>query len=172
MELVEAIKTRRSIRRFTDKPVDDKLIKQIIELGNLAPSAGNLQPRDFVVVKNQETKDKLTQAALNQKFISKASHVIVVCANMKRVTPYGNRGHELYTIQDTAAAIQNMLLAVVDLGLASCWIGAFNENMVVEILDLPSYIRPVAILPIGFSDAGPKESTRIPIEDLIRFERW
>ena len=172
MELTEAIKTRRSVRRFTNKPVEDELIKQIIELGNLAPSAGNLQPRDFVVVKNQETKDKLTQAALNQKFISQASHVIVICANMKRVTPYGNRGHELYTIQDTAAAIQNMLLAVVDFGLSSCWIGAFNENAVVDILDLPSYIRPVAILPIGHSDVGPKDSSRIPIEDLIRYEKW
>jgi nitroreductase len=172
MELIQAIATRRSVRRFTQKPVDDKIIKQIIELGNLAPSAGNLQPRDFVVVKNQETKDKLTQAALNQRFISQASHVIVVCANMKRVTPYGNRGHELYTIQDTAAAIQNMLLAIVDFGLASCWVGAFNENMVVDLLELPSFIRPVAILPIGYSDVGHKDSSRIPADDLIHFEKW
>jgi nitroreductase len=172
MELVEAIKTRRSVRRFSDKPIDDDTIKQIIELGNLAPSAGNLQPRDFVVVKNQDIKEKLTQAALNQKFIAQAPIVIVVCANMKRVTPYGNRGHELYTIQDTAAAIQNMLLVVVDLGLASCWVGAFNENMVVDILELPSYIRPVAILPIGYSDTKGGSSSRIPVEDLIRYERW
>ena len=172
MELTEAIKTRRSVRSFSNKPVDEDTIKQIIELGNLAPSAGNLQPRDFVVVKNQETKEKLTQAALNQKFIAQAPFVIVICANMKRVTPYGNRGHELYTIQDTAAAIQNMLLAVVDFGLASCWVGAFNESMVVDILELPSYIRPVAILPIGYSDTGSKEPSRIPIEDLIRYEKW
>jgi nitroreductase len=172
MELIKAIKTRRSVRRFTNKPVEDEMIKQIIELGNLAPSAGNLQPRDFVVVKNQDTKKKLAKAALNQKFIAQAPFVIVICANMKRVTPYGNRGHELYTIQDTAAAIQNMLLAVVDFGLSSCWVGAFNENMVVDILGLPSYIRPVAILPIGYSDIQQGTYSRIPVEDLIRYEKW
>ncbi|MHA2281190.1 MAG: nitroreductase family protein [Promethearchaeota archaeon] len=172
MELVEAIKARRSVRRFTDKPVDDNLIKQIIELGNLAPSAGNLQPRDFVIVKDENAKNQLAQAALNQKFISQAPVLIVVCANMKRVTPYGNRGHELYCLQDTAASIQNMLLSIVDLGLSSCWVGAFNENEVVDILDLPSYVRPVAILPIGYSDTKSGSSSRIPIEDLIRYEKW
>jgi nitroreductase len=172
MELVKAIKIRRSVRRFTNKPVKDEIIKQIIELGNLAPSAGNLQPRDFIVVKKQETKKQLAQAALNQKFISDAPFVIVICANMKRVTPYGNRGHELYCIQDTAAAIQNMLLVIVDFGLSSCWVGAFNENMVVDIMGLPSYVRPVAILPVGYSDTIPGSSSRIPIDDLIRYEKW
>ena len=172
MELVEAIKTRRSIRRFLNKPIDDDTIKHIIELGNLAPSAGNLQPRDYVIVKNPETKKKLAQAALNQNFIAQAPVVIVVCANMKRTTPYGNRGLSLYSIQDTAAAIQNMLLAIVDLRLSSCWVGAFNENEVVDILGLPSFVRPVAILPIGYSDIEFKESSRIPTDDLIHFEKW
>jgi nitroreductase len=172
MELTQAIKTRRSVRRFTNKPVDENIIKQIIEMGNMAPSAGNLQPRDFVVVKNPDTKKHLVKAAHGQKFIAKASHVIVVCANSQRASPYGNRGTDLYTIQDTAAAIQNMLLAIVDFGLSSCWVGAFNEEMVSEKLGLPPHIRPVAILPIGYSDAGRGSSSRIPIEDLIHYEKW
>lgn len=172
MELIEAIKTRRSVRGFTNKPINDDTIKHIIEMGNLAPSAGNLQPRDFVVVKDENIKKQLAQAALNQNFIIQAPVVIVVCANMKRVTPYGNRGYELYCLQDTAASIQNMLLAVVDQGLSSCWVGAFNENEVVDALDLPSYVRPVAILPIGYSDTQAGSSSKIPIEDLIRYEKW
>lgn len=172
MELSEAIKTRRSVRRYTKKPVEEDTIKQIIEMGNMAPSAGNLQPRDFVVVKNQKTKQQLAQAALNQKFITQAPFVIIVCANSERASPYGNRGTDLYTIQDSAAAIENMLLVIVDYGLSSCWVGAFNENMVADILGLPNHIRPVAILPIGYSDAGRRSSSRIPIENLIHYEKW
>ncbi len=172
MELSQAIKTRRSIRRFTDKPVEDEKIKQIIEMGNLAPSAGNLQPRDFVVVKNQDTKQHLVNAAQGQKFIAKASHVIVVCANSERASHYENRGTDLYTIQDTAAAIQNMLLTIVDLGLSSCWVGAFNEKMVSDALGLPSHIRPVAMLPIGYSDVVSGGGSRIPTEDLVHYEKW
>lgn len=172
MELTQAIETRRSVRRFTAKPVEDEKIKQIIELGNLAPSAGNLQPRDFVVVKNQEIKDRLANAAHGQKFITQASHVIVVCANSQRASPYGNRGTDLYTIQDTAAAIQNMLLAIVDSGLSSCWVGAFDEKMVTDALGLPAHIRPVAILPIGYSETVSGSSSRIPIEDLVHYEKW
>jgi nitroreductase len=172
MELTQAIKTRRSVRRFTEKPVEDEKIKQIIEMGNLAPSAGNLQPRDFVVIKNQDTKQHLVNAAHGQKFIAKASYVIVVCANSQRASPYGNRGTDLYTIQDTAAAIQNMLLTIVDLGLSSCWVGAFNEKMVSDTLGLPSHIRPVAMLPIGYSDVVSGSGSRIPVEDLVHYEKW
>ena len=172
MELSETIKTRRSIRRFTDKPVDENIIKQIIEMGNLAPSAGNLQPRDFVVVKDQKTKERLAKAAHNQMFITQAPYIVVVCANIKRANPYGARGTELYCIQDSAAAIQNMLLTIVDYGLSSCWVGAFKEKMVAKILMLPSHIRPVAMLPIGYSDAKSGGSSRIPIEDLVHYEQW
>ena len=88
------------------------MIKEIIELGNLAPSAGNLQPRDFVVVKVQQTKEALARGALDQRFIAEAPVVIVVCANLRRTSPYGMRGRELYCIQDSTAAIENMLLAI------------------------------------------------------------
>ena len=119
MELTEAIKRRRSVRRFKSDPIDDKIIKKIIELGNLAPSAGNLQPREFVIVKDREVKFALAQVALNQTFVYDAPVVIVVCANYDRTASYGSRGKELYCIQDSAAATENMLLDIVDFGLAS-----------------------------------------------------
>ena len=172
METIDAINSRRSIRRFDARDIDENVIKDIIKLGNLAPSAGNLQPRDFLVVREKQTKNKLARAALNQSFVAEAPVVIVVCANTKRVSHYGKRGMELYCIQDSAAAIQNMLLAVVDFGLASCWIGAFDEEAVASILDLPKHIRPVALLPIGYSKEKAQAPSRINLHELIHYERW
>jgi nitroreductase len=172
MELVEVIKKRSSVRNFSPNPIDDKVIKQIIELGNLAPSAGNLQPRDFVVVKNQEIKTKLADAAHDQDFVAEAPVVIVVCANLGRTSPYGTRGKELYSIQDSAASIQNMLLAVVDFGLASCWVGAFDESAVSKILELPSDVRPVAIIPIGLQEIEYGTTSRMDVNELIHYDKW
>jgi nitroreductase len=173
MELVDAIKGRRSIRGFQDTPVEASVIKEIIELSNLAPSAGNLQPRDFIIVKDEETKKNLAHAALDQDFLAEAPIVIVVCANYQRCSSYGNRGRELYSLQDSAAAIQNMLLAVVDKGLSSCWVGAFDEHAVSTLLDLPSMIRPVALIPIGHSkEEKTGHGSRIDIGELIHYEKW
>ncbi len=172
MELKEAIKKRRSIRGFEKREVDDATIKQIIELGNLAPSAGNLQPRDFIIVKETETKNKLAQAALDQGFVAQAPVVIVVCANIKRTAHYGSRGRELYCIQDSAAAVENMLLAIVDFGLASCWVGAFDENAVSRVMGLPNHVRPVALLPIGYSERQKGPASRFEIEDILHYEKW
>ena len=172
MELQDAIKARRSIRRFEDKPVDDDIINKILELGQLAPSAGNLQPRDFVVIKNHETKEKLAAAALNQRFVSEAPVVIAVCANLQRTAHYGSRGRDLYCIQDSAAAIENMLLAMVDLGLSCCWVGAFDEHAVSKILNLPSHARPVALLPIGYSEVKKGPAKRMPLDELVHNEKW
>jgi nitroreductase len=172
MELVEAIKTRRSVRRFDKKPVDDKVIHEIIELGNLAPSAGNLQPRDFIIVKKQEIKEQLAHVALDQRFVAEAPVVVVVCANLKRTAHYGSRGRELYCIQDSAASIENMLLAIVEYGLSCCWVGAFDEHAASQILNLPSHVRPVAMLPIGYSDVKTGYASRIGIDKLIHYEKW
>jgi nitroreductase len=158
MDVIEAIKTRRSIRSFADKPVPKELVEEIIEMGRAAPSAGNRQARDFFVVTDMDTKVRIVEAALGQDFIAQAPFVIVVCANEERiVNPYRERGIELYCIQDASAAVQNMLLALHARGLACCWIGAFNERAVSGIISLPSHLRPVAILPIGYPAEGGRE---------------
>ncbi len=172
MELKEAILGRRSIRRFGDMDVSEEVVTELIELGNEAPSAGNLQARDFVVVKDQKTKEDLAKAAGNQQFIAEASVVVVVCANMDRIMHYGRRGITLYCLQDCAAAIQNMLLAIHDKGFGCVWVGAFNESKTSRILGLPGHIRPVAILPIGEPVSQPAARKRIPVEDLIHYEKW
>jgi len=160
MELFEAIKERRSIRKFCDKPVPDDMLDKIIQAGKAAPSAGNLQARDFFVVRDQALKEKLVKAAMNQRFIGQVPVVIVICTNYQAIESYGDRGRELYTIQDSAASAQNMLLAIHGLGLASCWVGAFDEKAAAAALDLPEHIRPAAILPIGWPDQECRERSK------------
>ena len=148
------------------------MIEKILECGNQAPSAGNLQSRDFVVVRNSETKKKLADAALGQKFVADAPVVIVVCANMDRSKPYGKRGESLYCIQDATAAIQNMLVAVHAEGLGACWVGAFDERQASGILELPSNARPIALIPVGHANESPPDGGRIPISRLTHMEKW
>src|SRR5271157_5081485 len=111
----------------------------------MAPSAGNLQGRDFIIIKDQAMRDKLRAAALGQRFIAEAPVCIVVCANFSRTSArYGKRA-ELYSVQDSAASIMNMMLMAQDLGLGTCWVGAFNEKEVTELLAIPSGVRPEGI---------------------------
>ncbi len=128
MELKDAIKKRHSTRNFSDKTIPNKIVLEIIEYAHLAPSAGNLQSRDFIIVNEDDIKEKLSEAALDQKFIIEAPINIIVCANLNRVSPYGIRGKELYCIQDATAAVEHILLLAKDYELNTCWIGAFDEK--------------------------------------------
>lgn len=173
MDVFEAIKTRRSIRTFTNQEVSEIEIKKILDAARWAPSAGNVQPWIFVVVRNKEIKRKLAEAALNQFFIEEAPVVIVVCADRERSgMSYGSRGTDLYCIQDTAAAAQNILLAAHALGLGACWVGAFNEEEVRLILKAPREVRPVAIIPIGRPAEKPRIIFKRPLSEIVRHETF
>lgn len=174
MELVIAIQERVSIRHYnSSKDLPDQTVLEIIELGNRAPSAGNLQARDFVIVRNLIKKRALAKAAYGQNFIIEAPVVIVVCANPDRSSiRYSARGEDLYCIQDSAAAIQNMLLVIHSYGLGACWVGAFDEDQAAKALKLPEHVRPVAIIPIGYPTETPEPSSRIKTEKLVHYEVW
>ena len=173
LDIQDAILKRRSIRSFTEEDVPEDTVRQIIEAGTLAPSAGNCQPWEFIIIRDKMTKQKLAQAALGQNFVYQAPVVLVVCANIKRsANRYGSRGQELYCIQDTAAAIENMLLMAVSKGLGTCWVGAFNEVLAKEVLELPVGIRPVAIIPLGHPAKSPQMPRRRSFKDVIHQEKW
>jgi len=173
MDLFEAIEGRRSIRAYLPDPVREEDLKRILEAAIRAPSAGNIQPWEFIVVKDSETKRRLCEAALGQRFIEEAPVVIVVCANTLRSgAVYGSRGVSLYCIQDTAAAIQNMLLAAYALGYGTCWVGAFHENEVAQILELPSHIRPVAIIPLGKPAESPPLRPRRSLKEVVHLNKY
>jgi len=172
VELIEAIESRRSVRAFKKDPLPEGFVEEAVRIGNLAPSAGNLQARDFVVVREEATKRRLAEAALGQDFVAEAPAVVVVCANARRIAHYGERGRELYMLQDAAAAIENILLYIHSTGLGSCWVGAFDEAAVSGALGLPDWVRPVALLPVGVPAERPARRRRLATSELIHHERW
>lgn len=172
MDCLEAIKGRRSVRKFKDKAVERETMEDLLDAAQMAPSAGNLQARDFIVVTNKITKQKLREAALGQSFIEQAPFVIVTVANIERSSRiYRTRG-ELYAIQDATAGVMNMLLAAHAKGLAACWVGAFNEDEVSELLGLPLKARPVAIIPVGYADERPAAPQRMNLDRVVHWETW
>ncbi|MGQ9542634.1 MAG: nitroreductase family protein [Candidatus Bathyarchaeia archaeon] len=171
LEVLEAIKGRRSVRSFLSKDVSKSQIETIIECATSAPSAGNLQPWEFIIVRSPERRKALARAALNQDFIEEAPVVIVVLADQARsARVYGRRGAELFSIQDTAAAIQNMLLTAYSMGLGTCWVGAFNEDEVSEIVKAHPPLRPVAIIPVGYPRYHPTPVKRMPPSKVMHEE--
>ena len=173
MDVFEAIFGRRSVRKFRSDPIPDELILKVLEAGIWAPSAGNVQPWEIILVKNPETKEKLAEAALNQEFIAEAPVVFVVCVDLEKAGwAYGERGKTLYCLQDSGAAIQNMLLAAYALGLGTCWVGAFYEEAVRKILGIPQKYRPVALIPIGYPASKPAKTPRRSLKQVVHMERF
>lgn len=173
MDIFEVIKGRRSIRDYRPDPIPEKDLMRILEAGIWAPSAGNLQPWEFIIVRNDDIKKRLSEAAYGQTWVWKAPIVIVVCANIhKTASIYGERGANLYCLQDTAAAIQNILLASYYLGYGTCWIGAFNEKRVKEILRMPEHVRPVALIALGKPAESPDPPPRRSLESVLHWEKY
>jgi nitroreductase len=173
MDVFDAIKGRRSVRAFKRDAIEDDDLKKILEAARWAPSAGNRQPLEIVLVRDEATKQRLAQAARGQNFIIDAPVVLVICANMTRTSSrYSERGATLYCIQDTAAAAQNIHLAAYALGYATCWIGAFDEREAAEVVDAPSGVRPVAIIPIGKPAEKPNAPQRILLSEIVHKEKF
>jgi len=161
MDTLDCIKARTSVRSYKPDPVPEGLIDKILEAAVNAPSAGNTQDWEFVVVRDLKNRKALSEAALGQGFVSQAPVVLVVCSDLRRISAaYGSRGENLYSIQDTAAAVQNIMLAACDLGLGTCWVGAFSEDKVKSVLSLPEHLRPLAIIPVGYPSSIPKKPKR------------
>ena len=168
MEVFEAIRGRRSIRSYVPSRLSYEHLKAVLEAAIWAPSAGNLQPWEFVVVDNREIMRDLARAALNQMWMVEASAIIAVCADLNRTGMiYGDRGRRLYAIQDCAAATQNMLLAAYSLGLGTCWVGAFYEDEVKRILNLPDSVRPLALITIGQPGEKPAPPMRRGLDEVV-----
>jgi len=173
-ECLNQIMTRRSIRKFSSEPIDEKEIEDIVKVGFSAPSAGNRQPWRVVIVTDQEVKNRLSVAAGGQTFLAKAPVVFVVCGVPEESAErYKERGSSLYVLQDTAALTLNILHAAHFLGYGTCWIGAFNEEEVSSIIRIPSNMRPVSMIPVGKIDGNlPEMRPRRNHSEVIVRERF
>ncbi len=173
MNVFDALKERKSVRSFLKKDVDDRLVGLILYMATQAPSAGNTQDWQFVVVRERERKKKLAAAALQQKFIEEAPVVIVVCSDLEKVSlRYGKKGETVYAFEDAAAAAMSIMLAARGLDIDSCWVGAFDEEAVSHIIEMPENIRPMMIIPVGYAAEEARKPDRIPFENLTSSERY
>jgi nitroreductase len=161
MDVLDAIRGRRSVRRFKPDTIEEAKIDALKDALLWAPSAGNLQSRRFLFVYKEKTKKELAEASLDQTFIAEPPLVVVACADLNISIHYGQRGVEQYATEDVACSVQNMMLAAHALDLGSVWIGAFHEVQVIEILRLPEHLKPRAIVPVGYPDESPQPPLRV-----------
>lgn len=161
MDILKAVKERRSIRDFQKKEIPEGIVDKLIDALVWAPSAGNLQSRKFYFIKNEKIKKKIAAAALNQNFIAEAPLVVVGCTDSRISYKYGERGVYLYSIQDVSLSIMNMMLVAHENGLGSTCVGAFHEDEVFKILNMPNNLRPVIIVPVGYPSKIPYPPPRV-----------
>lgn len=159
------------MRRYQARGIPEELLPQLEESLLCAPSAGNLQSRRFRFVFRDDVKGLLAEAALGQDFIREAPLAVVCCADQRIARHYGERGLSLYCIQDVAASVQNLMLVATSLGLGTVWVGAFDEGAVSRILGLPPYLRPVAIVPVGYPGESPSPPELKTADPAITYVR-
>ena len=168
-DLLQLMRTRRSVRKLSSEPLPEGCEAKLLEAFVWAPSGGNKQPWHVRIVHDASLKHRLSAAAHSQPSVQDAPVVFVVCADLDRAFgAYKERGRELYCLQDTAAAVQNMLLAAHAMGLGTCWVGAFEEEAVRDALALPTHLRPVAMVPVGVPKEQPRAPSRRPVAEIAQ----
>lgn len=171
-DFFQFLTTRSSVREYTGEAIDDHEITYLFDCAATAPSAGNLEAWDVVMVRDPGRREELSEAALDQPQVQKAPLLLIVCANYVRsMSRYGDRGI-LYAVQDATIAGTYLMLAAHARHLRSCWVGAFNEDRVRAILSLPPHIRPVAILCIGKGSLPRELTDRLPVSEHLHHETW
>lgn len=169
MDVNEAIRVRRSIRKYKGKRVEDEKLSRVLEAGRLAPSASNNQPWHFIVITEPEMRRKMKEA-YDSRWFYKAPVIIVMCVD-PRIAAVRD-GENFWTV-DGAIAMQNMVLQATEEGLGTCWIGAFHEAVVRKILDIPPYIRVLVMTPLGYPDeVKEKVTNRRTMEEICHNNKW
>jgi len=169
MTVFEAIKTRRSVRNYLDKPVEEDKLRRVLEAARLAPSANNLQEWRLVVVRDDVTRQKLMAAARGQGFVGQAPVVIACCAQTDGHVM--TCGQKCYPI-DVAIAIDHMTLMAVEEGLGTCWVGSFYADQVKQILGIPESVPIVELLTLGYPEKVPEPTRRLSLGEIVKHERW
>ncbi len=166
MELMEAIRNRRSIRKYKAKPVSEKDIEYVLQAARLAPSWANRQCWRYIVVTNEDLKRKIAM----REWAAQAPVVIVGCADP---TKAGDKDGKPYYMLDMGISMEHLMLAATEKGLGTCWIGGqFDEKIVKETLGIPENIRVVALTPLGYPDETPAPKDRKSLEEMISRNKW
>lgn len=173
MDFETVVKKRWMCREYENQDVEEEKIEKILDLASRYPSAGHTEPQEFIVVRDEKTKQNLGKAALGQMYLASAPVVIVVTSDTSRsAARYGERGRKFYSILDGGFASMLILLSAVNEGLGAGFVGAFHDKKVQEVLDLPEEIRPIGIIPIGYCAEGPHKVERRSKKDIIHKEKY
>jgi nitroreductase len=170
LDIYSAIDTRKSVRAFKDTGVPDDVMTRLLEAARMAPSASNRQEWRFVVVRDSGARERLITAARGQRFVGQAPVVLVCCAETdEHKMPCGQLAYPI----DVAIAVDHIALCAAAEGLGTCWIGAFDEGDVKDILGIPPEIRVVVLLPLGYpQDPTRVEKSRRSLEEIARYDHW
>ena len=170
MDLHEAIRVHKSVRSFLDRPIPEEMLARVLEAARLAPSARNGQEWRFVVVRDKTMRERIAVEAARQPFIGTGAALLACCAETDgRIMRCGQAAYPI----DVAIAMDHLSLAAAAEGLGTCWIGSFDEALVKQILGIPSEIRVVQLMPLGYpSDPAPAAKIRLPINQIVRYEKW
>lgn len=178
---ISPIYKRVSTRGFTSKVISEKILYDIIHAGTYAPSSGNMQPWEFIVVGEKENKIAIVSAtfsgfysdkAPHQTWIQTASKIIVICKNMKRTASrYGDLS-EKWTLIDVASAVQNMILTATNYGVDSCWVGGIKENVIRKNLGIPDYVSPIGLLTLGYAEKKDEPKYKMDPEWITHAEQY
>lgn len=169
MDFLELARQRKSVRGFLSRAVPDEIVMAMLEAAVQSPSGGNCQPWHFYAVRERSVIGQLHERAYRADWFLSAPVVFVVCLDAGRSERYGERGRTLYSVQDTGAAIQSMLLCAKSLGVDTCWCGAFDEAAAAEILGMPENLRPVALIPTGYGASSNPKPVRRPMSEAVTF---
>ena len=169
MDVLAAIQGRRSIRQYSSRPVEDEKLGKVLEAARLSPSANNRQSWKFVIVKDDETRAKLTEAAGRQAFVGQAPVIIVACGTEPDgIMSCGQYRHSI----DLSIATAYMILEAYEQGLGTCWLGSFDEKKIKEILGIPEGVRVVAVTPLGYPAENPSSRPRKRIDEIVCYESY
>jgi nitroreductase len=170
MDFNELVNKRRSVRGFTDALLTDGQINKLIEAATAAPNACNYQSWHFYVVRGRKMIAGLVPSVYSGEWLKSAAAVFVVCTDAAKLTErFGSRGTELFAIQDTACAADHLMLMAAELGIGSCFVGAFDEDECRKYLNIPKERRPVALVPVGFAKSDVPKRARKPVGEVVTF---
>jgi nitroreductase len=171
MDIYEAIRTRTSVRGYLPTPVEDEKLKRILDAARLAPSGKNGQPWTFIVIQDVETRTELVEACKGQSFIAEAPVVIAACG-LEECAYQKMGGYWNSLPVDIGISLEHLMLAAAAEGLGTCWIGAFIEEEVRVILEVPKNVKIVALTPVGYPKGERMTRPRKQLEEIVRYERW
>jgi nitroreductase len=169
MDFLELTKKRYSVRAYKPDPIEDDKLQKVLEAACLAPTACNLQPFQFIVIHTKGKETELRRIYSDSWFVQAP---IVICACGIPSQSWVRSDGKNYCEVDATIAMDHLILAAADLGLGTCWIGAFNPDAAREVLSLPDDVEPIAFTPLGYPNDQPGDKSRKSMNELVRYGHW